>query len=171
MVQAGDTTTTIAAALVTPIKANSTFYTTPSGGYGSGAIFAYVSSANNQIYADFNAQWTTTWQYTASGSSTETITSSSGWLTNAIFCGGTTSGSANAQTITIGGATAGTGGPCPVGSSRMKSILRFALLLKLLPAVIVKHNVSAAYDAVESMLQSCDLGGGGEMQCAPEGQS
>ena len=30
-----------------------------------------------------------------------------------------------------------------------EAILRLALLLKLLPAVIVKHNVSAAYDAVE----------------------
>lgn len=108
--QGGDTPTTIALALSNAIQANATLFTQPSGGYQAGAVFAYVIPVGPTIFADFSAQWLTTWQYTVSAASTETITSAAGWLTNTIYYGATSGGAANAQTITVPGFIGSTGG-------------------------------------------------------------
>lgn len=118
-VQAGDTTMTIAQGLVAAMKANPTLYTPPRGGYQNGAIFSYIpwlgnpqypgGASDSQFAADYDAKWTLTWDYAVTGGNTETITSSAGWYTGAIYYGGTTAGAVNAQTVTATGFVDGGG--------------------------------------------------------------
>lgn len=99
-VQAGDTANSIALGLVAAIQANTTFYTLPRGGYGSGAIVSYVSGIGGGTFVfDYDSRYTLTWQYSVSGANTEVITSKGGWYSGPHFLGGTSTGSANSQTV------------------------------------------------------------------------
>lgn len=99
-VQPGDTTTTIAQGLVASIQANPLLYTPPIGGYGSGALISFVTWLNNNQFAfDYSSVYTLFWRYGASGAATETLTANGGWFAGQLFVGGTSTGSANSQTV------------------------------------------------------------------------
>lgn len=69
-----DTTTTIAAKLVTAIKANATLFTASVGGYASGAQIAYVTNTANVLALDFNSLVSMKVTSTVTGAATETLT-------------------------------------------------------------------------------------------------
>ena len=106
----GDTAITVVNGLTAAIRANPALFTAPEGGYGSGALFAYVpATGSSSIFFDYNSKFQLLWEYTVSGASTETITMPAGWYAGFYFVGGTTTGSANAQVTSATGFTGNTG--------------------------------------------------------------
>jgi hypothetical protein len=99
-VQPGDTAITVVNGLASAIRANPALFTSPSGGYGSGAMFAYVPvTGTGSLFFDYSSKFQLIWSYTVSGASTETITMPAGWYAGFAFVGGTSTGSANAQIV------------------------------------------------------------------------
>jgi len=119
-VQPGDTGNSFGIRVAEAIRSNSNLYTPGSppdptnhmvgGGYSNGKPIGYTVQYQNGLAFDYDARTPMVLSYSFSGASTTSMTISGGWFSHpANYDGGTTGGSANAQTANATGFTLSAG--------------------------------------------------------------